>query len=100
MDRCQTILPPQPPAFTTLRASLGALWFRISTAFRGAVRRASRPPPRPRILTASPLLTPVLVTPVLVAPVSDELASPVHSPQGTPEDDRWLRPTQVLTQRA
>ena len=95
MDRCQTILPPQPPPLTTLRASLGALWGRVSRAFRGALRRASRPPPRPRVLTAS-----AAATPVLVAPVSNELAPPVDSPQGTPEDDRWLRPTQVLTQRA
>jgi hypothetical protein len=94
MDRCQTILPPQPPGLTTLRASLGALWFRLSSAFRGALRRASRPPPRPRITTANALSAPVFVT-----PASNPCASPVRAPQGTPEDDKWLRPTQVLPQR-
>jgi hypothetical protein len=95
MDRCQTILPPQPPPLTTLRASLGALWFRASTAIRGALYRASRPPRRARL---TPVNEPC--TPVLLSPVSNQGASPIHSPPATPEDDRWLRPTQVLPQGA
>lgn len=91
MDRCQTILPPQPPALTTLRASLGALWGHVAGALRGAVRRASRP--RIGALKAPGV-------PSFAAPVSNALASPVDAAQGTPDDDKWLRPTRSLPRRA
>lgn len=92
MDRCQTILPPEPPALTTLRASLGAFWFRTSTALGKALRRASQPSPQAR--PAAPWNEPG--TPVLTAPIGNAGTDPSSAPQVTPEDDSWLRPTQVL----
>jgi hypothetical protein len=93
MERCQTILPPCPPALTTFRASLGALWFRASSAVRSVFHRASRPPRRPRL--TAPVQEPC--TPVLSAPTSSgQLTLPQCVPQAMLADDRWLRPTEVL----
>jgi hypothetical protein len=92
MERCQTILPPRPPPLTTFRASLGALWFRASSAVRGALQRASRPPRRARL--SAPENEPC--TPILVSPAYDDSAPQRPLQQETPEDDRWLRPTEVL----
>jgi hypothetical protein len=96
MDRCQTILPPRPPPLTTLRASLGALWFRLSTALLAALRRAARPARRATRLTDGGLQ---VCTPILTAPIINEGTAPISAQQETPADDRWLRPTAPLPQR-
>jgi hypothetical protein len=93
MERCQTILPPAPPPLTTFRASLGALWFRASSAFRVALRRSSRPPRRVSLAVA----TNEPVTPVLTAAACNGGTLPMIDGAITPEDDKWLRPTQVLS---
>ncbi len=93
MERCQTILPPCPPALTTFRASLGALWFRASSAVRSVFHRASQPPRRPRPTARGP----EACTPVLSAPTSSgERRPPPRAPESMLADDRWLRPTEVL----
>jgi hypothetical protein len=93
MERCQTILPPPPPPLTTFRASLGALWFRASSAVRRVLHRASRPPRRARIATSAN----EPVTPVLVAPACNGDTLRIIEAATTPEDDKWLRATQVLS---
>lgn len=92
MERCQTILPPRPPPLTTFRASLGALWFRASSAVRSALQRASRPPRRARL--SAPEDEPC--APILACPADVDSAPQTSLEHETPEDDRWLRPTEVL----
>ena len=92
MDRCQTILPPPPPPMTAFRATLGALWFRISSAGHRALRVVRRAPTGPRRLaTGNAPATPILSLHALTGQ-----AGPTSAQRVTPEDDRWLRPTQVL----
>lgn len=102
MELRQTMLPPPPPPMTAFRASLGALWFRASCAVSSALRRHAKrnraPIPRNLRLTPAEVVTPL--TPVLVAAARNghtlPLVSDALSPILTPEDDKWLRPTEIL----
>ena len=90
MERCLTILPPPPSWLTTVRAALGARWFRSASAMRCALRRTQRAPVRAAIVMNE------RVTPMLSLHACDALAAPSSADRITSEDDRWLRPTETL----
>lgn len=77
---------------TAFRAALGALWFRIAGAVHRALRLARRAPAGPRRLAT--LNAPA--TPILSLHAFTGQSGPSSAQLVTPEDDRWLRPTQVL----
>jgi hypothetical protein len=95
MDRCLTILPPRPPPLTAFRAAVGARWFAVISAFRRALRlarRASAPPPPPARMSEPSTKS------VSLHAFHDTAPAPA-GPHETPDDDKWLRPTEVLPLR-
>ena len=99
MEFRQAILPPPPPPLTSLRASIGALWFRVTSAVQWALRlnaarvRRSQPP----MLMPAPLESVVSIYDV----VSYSSVPMPKAPRLTcPLNDKWFRNTQVLEQAA
>ena len=96
MARCLTILPPRPPPLTAFRAALGALWFRVTGAFQRALRLARRaytPPPPTRMSEPS---AQVGSWHAFHGTAAAPLIRNETPEQEVPEDDKWLRPTEVL----
>ncbi len=99
MDFHQTVLPPPPSTLISLRASLGALWFRASSAVHDAIRHNAARTRRARPRIALPAPTEALAS-LLEAP-SFEGATLRKIPRVTcPINDKWLRTTHVLDQAA
>lgn len=91
MERRNTILPPPPGLFTAFRAALGAFWFRATTACHGAARAPVRARLAVVAIAVSEPGTPIMSCNALAAPSSADRI--------TREDDRWLRPTEILPLR-
>jgi hypothetical protein len=97
MESRQTILPPPPPPFVTLRASLGALWFRATSAVHGALHHTAARSRRARPQCSAPIPAQIL-TPLPQAPSYSGVTLRMISRRTCPINDKWLRSTHVLGQ--